>query len=325
VLYQDQVLQVAIAVAGFSQAKQTGSPGHEPQTFEEEMQALRHPFFERARARASAKQRAGCLEADRGVCRFGFPKSHAVAFALLAYESAWLRRTYPRRTTPRSSTASRWASIRLKPSATTPRHGLEVLLPDVNASREGAWPTDDGIQLGLRQVTRLGGDWRTRGNSTAARIVAVRNQGGPFTSLRDLITRAQLAHDEAGALIRADALGSFGFPVANCSGSWAIRPAKNRQPALPLPTDPDMVELPALSAGIACCGISTRSAFFDAPDGLVRSLLHEGIVTSRHIAGRETNTGCPGDDRPAAGWSSAARSRSRLRGSCLCPLKTSWD
>ncbi len=43
---------------------------------------------------------------------FGFPKAHAAAFGLLAYQSAWLRRHYPASSCARSSTSSRWASIR---------------------------------------------------------------------------------------------------------------------------------------------------------------------------------------------------------------------
>jgi len=298
VLYQDQVLQVAIAVAGFSPGEADRlRRAMSRKRSQEEMRALCRPFFEQAQARGISEAAAqAAWKRIAAFAAFGFPKSHAVAFALLAYESAWLRRTYPAAYYASLINSQPMGFYSVETLCNDARdHGLEVRMPDVNASREGAWPTDDGIQLGLRQVTRLGSDWRTRANSTAARIAAVRNEGGPFTSLHNLVTRAQLGHDAAEALIRADALDSLGLSRRELLWQLGLFvPQKAAQPALPLPTDPDMVELPALSGwdGVLW-DFDTLGLSSTHPMALVRSLLHEGIVTSRHIGGPRNENRLP--------------------------------
>jgi error-prone DNA polymerase len=219
---------------------------------------------------------------------FGFPKSHAVAFGLLAYESAWLRRHYPNAYYAALINSQPMGFYSVETLCNDARsHGLEVVLPEVNASREGAWPTPDGIQLGLQQVTRLGGDWRTRAASTAARIARVRAESGDFSSLHDLVVRARLNHDEAEALIRADALRSFGLTRRELLWQLGLLvPPTQIQPTLPLPVEQDMAELPPLNSwqdllwDFETLGLSSTH-----PMALVRPLLHEGISTSRHLGG----------------------------------------
>jgi len=290
VLYQDQVLQVAIAVAGFSAGEADKlRRAMSRKRSDAAMEELREGFSERA------KDRGFCDAAITAVWKrmasfaaFGFPKSHAVAFALLAYESAWLRKHYP---------AAYYASlINSQPMGfysveslcnDARQHGLEVHLPEINASREGAWPTEDGIQLGLRQVTRLSSDWRTRKTSTAARVAATREAGGPFTSLYDLMTRARLERDEAEALIRADALRGFGLSRRELLWQLGLLvPQKGMQPPLPLPVDQDMVTLSRPEAWEEVLwDFDTLGLSNTHPMSLIRPLLHEGIIASRHLGG----------------------------------------
>ncbi len=291
VLYQDQVLQIAIAVAGFT-------PGQADllrramsrKRSEEAMAKLKREFVLGARAnklcddaiRAAWKRMAAFAS-------FGFPKSHAVAFALLAYESAWLRRHYPEAYYCALINSQPMGFYSVETLCNDARgHGLDVEMPDINLSREGAWPVEDGIRLGLRQVSRIGGDWRTRMVSTSARIAAVRDAGGKFASLSDFVTRTGLQHDEAEALIRADALRSLGLSRRELLWQLGllVPPQSAMQPALPLPTTQDMAELPALSGwenvhwDFETLGLSPTH-----PMALVRPLLHEGMVTSRHLGG----------------------------------------
>ena len=248
VLYQDQVLQISCAVAGFTpgQADRLRRAMSRKRSAEA-MEALSEEFF------AGAARQGVCREAAEiafkrmaAFAAFGFPKSHAVAFALLAYESCWLRYYYP---------AAYYCSLfNAQPmgfysvevlTGDANRHGLEVRAPAINLSRAGAWPEDDGIRLGLTQVSGIAGGWTDervlRGKARAQRLrpaddlldslgeqeprvgtcialttsrllVAEREAHGPYRTLYDLITRTQIDHRECEALIRAGALDEFGLP-----------------------------------------------------------------------------------------------------------------
>src|SRR5690606_36890185 len=162
VLYQDQVLQMACAVAGFTpgQADRLRRAMSRKRS-SEAMAALEEEFHEGAHRQGVSREAAAvAFERMAAFAAFGFPKSHAVAFALLAYESTWLRYHYP---------APYFAALLnaqpmgfYSPEVLTgdmKRHGIETLMPEVNLSRVGAWPEGDGIRLGLQHVKGLGGSW----------------------------------------------------------------------------------------------------------------------------------------------------------------------
>ncbi|MDZ7727070.1 MAG: OB-fold nucleic acid binding domain-containing protein [Dehalococcoidia bacterium] len=310
VLYQDHVLQIAGAVAGFT-------PGQgdrlrramSRKRSEEAMQELAEEFYAGAERQGVSREAAEvAFQKMASFAAFGFPKSHAVAFALLAYESCWLRYYYPAEYLSALVNAQPMGFYSLEVLAgDARRHGVEVHGPDINRSHAGAWPEGNGIRLGLEGVKGLGGGWMARRQavangevattSTAERIVAEREANGPYTSLYDLLTRAQLERSTAEALIRADALAGFGLERREllwqlgvmCSGHGVgpRRELRGYQAPLPLPTEQDMVELPSLKPWQAMAwdyeatGVSERAH----PMALVRPLLHEGMATSRHVGG----------------------------------------
>lgn len=139
---------------------------------------------------------------------------------------------------------------------------------------------------------------------------------GPYLSLRDLVSRANVQRDDAEALIRAGALDSFGIPrrellwqlglllpsVSRLERAPAatpegvrikvVRRQKGRavagvQSPLPLPTAQDMVELPLLSPWqqLAWEYETTGVSATDHPMRHIRPLLNEGLVTSLHVGG----------------------------------------
>jgi error-prone DNA polymerase len=304
VLYQDQVLQIACAVGGFTAGqgdRLRRAMSRKRST--EAMQALAEEFFAGAERNGVSREAAAvAFERMAAFAAFGFPKSHAVAFALLAYESAWLRYHYPQ--------AYYCALFNAQPmgfysvevlTGDAARHGIAILPPAINRSRAGAWPEHDAVRLGLSQVAGIGAGWRERQASIAARIVAERTRGGDYRSLYDLVSRARLERDEAEALIRAGALDEFGLPRRELLWQLGLfvqgttvetrqrgrRQTAAYQPALPLPVAQDMVTLPRLGAWETIAwdyeklGLSTKAH----PMALVRPLLHEGIITSRHLGG----------------------------------------
>ena len=97
VVFQDQVLSVAMALAGFSVGEAEGlrrAMGRKRS--EAALEAYRARFVAGARERGVDEALADAIY-DKLVAfsNFGFPKSHAAAFGLLAYQSAWLRRRPP--------------------------------------------------------------------------------------------------------------------------------------------------------------------------------------------------------------------------------------
>jgi error-prone DNA polymerase len=170
---------------------------------------------------------------------FGFPKSHAAAFALLAYQSAWLRRTYP--------AEFLCALLNAQPMGFYPpaslvrdgqRRGVETLPPDVNRSEAKCTLEDGPVRIGLGHVRSVGED-------DAKALVAEREAGGPFRSVRDLAQRTPLREPGLEALVNAGACDGFGLPRRTLLWELGFVPRSENVPGsggearqLPLPLDP---------------------------------------------------------------------------------------
>ena len=235
VLYQDQVLQIACAVAGFTAGQGDRlRRAMSRKRSAEAMQALAEEFYAGA-ARNGVPREAADIAFRRmaAFAAFGFPKSHAVAFALLAYESCWLRYYYPAAYYSALFNAQPMGFYSVEVlTGDANRHGLEILPPAINLSKAQTWPERDGIRLGLEQVRGIGGGWRARANqhgsasspanqhgssrppigSTAERLANERERAGLYRSLYDLLSRSGITRGEAEALIGGGALDAFGLP-----------------------------------------------------------------------------------------------------------------
>ena len=159
VVFQDQVLEVAMALAGFSVGEAEGL--RRAMSRKRSLAALeshRARFIEGALAKgvdaATADQVYDKLVGFSG---FGFPKSHAAAFALLAYQSAWLRHHYP--------AEFLCALLNAQPMGFYPpaslvrdgeRRGVRVLPPDVNRSAARCDLEDGAVRIGIGYVSGVG-------------------------------------------------------------------------------------------------------------------------------------------------------------------------
>ena len=209
----------------------------------------------------------------RGFSGFGFPKAHAAAFGLLAYQSTWLRVHYP----PEFLCAllneqpmgfySADALIHEAKRSAGPT-GLEVLRPDVNASELDCTVTAEGaVQMGLRYVK--GPDRRE-----LEELVGARRRGGAFETIQDLASRSGMSRQSlsllafAGAIPgelaadRREALWRLG--VARSARAAAPgRAGPHRQLALPLdlpaaPGLPGLGSWEAMVADYAATGVSVE-------------------------------------------------------------------
>jgi len=186
ILYQDQVLQVCQALAGFSSGQAEALRRAMSRRRSHDLMA---GFWEEFRAGALAR---GVPEATAekvfgqviAFSEFGFPKSHAAAFGLLAYQSAWLRHYHPVEyyvALFNNQPMGFYSIDALGRDAM--RNDIDLRLPDINVS--DVWCTVEGkaVRIGLGFV-------RHWSEETATATVVEREQNGPFKSVGDFIRRA---------------------------------------------------------------------------------------------------------------------------------------
>jgi error-prone DNA polymerase len=189
IIYQDQVLQVCKALAGFSdgqadQLRRAMSRKRSREAISTHWEAFRAGAAARGVDEAITQK---VFDQVTAFSAFGFPKSHAAAFALLAYQSAWLRFYHP--------TEYYVALFNNQPMGfysldalgrDARRNDILTLLPDVNQSAVTCTCEGSNLRVGLGFV-------RGWGAEIAERVVLERERGGPFASLADFLRRTPAA------------------------------------------------------------------------------------------------------------------------------------
>ncbi|HUZ75946.1 MAG TPA: DNA polymerase III subunit alpha, partial [Chloroflexota bacterium] len=209
VLYQEQVLQIAMEAAGFTvgEAERLRRAISRKRS-EEAVNAFEQRFVEGCwRKHGMPAATAGQIFASiRGFAAFGFPRSHAVAFALLAYESAWLRYHYPEEyyCALFNNQPMGFYSLEVLVGDAR-RHHVTFLPPSINRGQAQCWVEGTGrVRLGFESV-------KTVRLETARSIVAERQAHGPFASLFQFSQRTGLPRDQIESLILAGAFKEFGL------------------------------------------------------------------------------------------------------------------
>jgi error-prone DNA polymerase len=264
-IFQEQVMHIAIVAAGFT-------PG-EADALRRAMGAWKRtggldPFRERLlggmHARGYSDDFAQRIYRQMlGFGEFGFPESHSLSFALLVYDSAWLKCYEPAAFTCallNSQPMGFYAPAQLVRDARA--HGVEVRAVDVGASDwdsslERRADGEPALRLGLRLVKRLS-------QAGAGRLVAAR-AARAFTSVADLASRAALDRGDLEALAAAGALASLSgnrhlafWEVAGAERPLPLAPARVRgvdlEEGRPLLTAPSEGE--AIVADYAALGLT---------------------------------------------------------------------
>ncbi len=253
-LFQEQVLQIAMTLADF-----TGSEA------EELRRALN---FTRSTERLEkvqlklheAMQRKGhppeicrkLVEAVGSFALYGFPESHAISFALIAYASAYLKCHYGAEfytALLNNQPMGFYAPATLVQDAR--RHGLRFLPPCVNASQWPCTVVDEAtVRLGLNQL-------RGVNRTELETLCRERERRGPFTTVEDLRRRTRFNRDELRALAAAGALNALGAHRRQAlweverhfvQGDLFDQPEDAGPPELLLAAEPDC-PLPAMTPG----------------------------------------------------------------------------
>ena len=160
VVFQDQVLDVAIALAGFSVGEAEGlRRAMSRKRSHDALEAYRERFVA-GRPPQRRRRETADMVYDKlvGFSGFGFPKSHAAAFGLLAYQSAWLRHHHPAEFLCALLNAQ---PMGFYPPATLvrdgQRRGVETRPPDVNISAAKCTLEDGAVRIGIDYVNGIGG------------------------------------------------------------------------------------------------------------------------------------------------------------------------
>ncbi|MBV9039378.1 MAG: error-prone DNA polymerase, partial [Acidimicrobiia bacterium] len=256
-LFQEQLMQMAIDVAGFSPA--------ESDQLRQAMGSKRsHERMERLHARLLAGMAERGITGDvaeqiyeklAAFADFGFPESHSVSFAYLVYSSAWMKLHYP--------AAFLAALLNAQPMgfyspntlvADAKRHGVEVLGPDVNlGGAKATLEKDGGVRLGLDYIRNIG-------DELAKKI----EEHQPYESAEDLVRRTGASQPAVEALATAGAFDSLGRQRREAL--WGAGAASQTRPdrlegivtGTDAPQLPGMADVEVAAADLWATGVSVR-------------------------------------------------------------------
>jgi len=279
VLFQDQVNQLAIDVAGFAPS---------------EADRMRRAFGRRHNAEliehyrqtfiAGAKERGVDEEsAEKVFAKFNglymFPESHAFAFGVTAYQASWLKYHYPLEFFTAIFNQQPMGFYNLETlKEDAKRQGIKVLNPDINMSRAKCVIEGNALRLGFLHVTGLG--------EASAQAIEKSQKDGPFKSVGEFLERTRVLEEVALNLAGGGAFDSL--ETNRRRVKWEIglryRPV-NIQLPLQLPVTQDLIELEAPGAWERMREEYAVLGLF--PDGHVMAQLRprfNGFLTSRDIS-----------------------------------------
>ena len=320
ILYQDQVLQVCQTLAGFTAGQAEALRRAMSRRRSRELMA---GFWDEFRTGAAAR---GVTErvAEKvftqviAFSEFGFPKSHAAAFGLLAYQSAWLRHYHPAEyyTGLFNNQPMGFYSLDAL-GRDAKRNAIAIRLPDVNLS--DVWCTVEGGRGGrggrndatpaacaALAAVRVGlGFIRDWSEETATAVADEREQGGPFRSVGDVVRRAppKLKRPAIEHLVWVGGCDGFGLTRRELVwqvGLWLPPTAdpgddarRRRQLELPLEHPFEHLRFGGLEAGERLLAEYAVLGFAASghPLQLLRDALPTGVVSSDRLPGLKHGSG----------------------------------
>ncbi len=294
IVFQEQVIEVAMALAGFSSSEAEGlRRAMSRKRSEAELRKHHDRFVDGARERGVGAATAERVWAQiEGFSGFGFPKAHSAAFGLLAYQSAWLRI----------------------------HHAPEFLCSLLNEQPMGFYPPDALVHEAQRRGVRIAGPdanrshvlcrvERERGGLVVRiglgyvkgvreeemeSLAAARERGGPYTGIADLASRSGAGRAGLERLAWAGALDEIpsGAPAGRREALWQVGIAPNARPAaedtqlaLPLepPAPPELEPMGDWEETIADYR-STGMALGEHPMAMMREGLGPEVLRSTDLA-----------------------------------------
>ena len=284
-LYQDQLGELAVSVAGMSAVE-----GERMRKAFTRPDAWRHVPAWKEKFIAGARNRGVPPDAAERIYGkfhglYQFPESHAYAFGVTAFQMQYLKVYYPLEFYVGLFNQQPMGFYNLETlKEDAKRHGIEVLQPDVNRSEKLSVIDDEKLRMGFLHVAGIQ-------EKSAEIVLAVRDRFGSFASLAQFMERTGLKHDQLDHLSKAGAFDCFdpGDTADRRSQRWEIglryRPV-NHQLALPLSIKQDLVPLDEetdwdrMIKQYASLGVHPESHIM----ARLRSFLPSDIVPSNRLA-----------------------------------------
>jgi len=209
IVYQEQVMQIAQAMAGFSLGKADILRRAMGKKKHGEMMAMREEFLKGAKVKkVDDKTASDVFDMMSKFAEYGFNKAHATAYSILAYQTAYLKCHHRLEFTAANMTneidntdkLSTWIDD-------AKRHEIDILPPDINASSANFVVEGENIRYGLAAIKNVG-------SSAAESITEARAKDGPFEDIYEFCERVDLRLVNRRALenlVYAGALDSLGL------------------------------------------------------------------------------------------------------------------
>jgi DNA polymerase III subunit alpha len=208
ILYQEQVMQIANRLAGFSLGDADLLRRAMGKKKPEEMAAQREKFLTGCAARkVPAKKAEKIFDLMAEFAGYGFNKSHSCAYALLAYQTAWLKTHYPVEFMAAMLTSETGNTEKVVKYINESRSmGITVLPPDVNSSDLNFTPVGEAIRFGMCAIKNVG-------ENTVKGVLAARAELRQFTNLFEFcesVDTRLLNKRVLESLVRSGALDGLG-------------------------------------------------------------------------------------------------------------------
>ncbi|MHB8908717.1 MAG: DNA polymerase III subunit alpha [Syntrophales bacterium] len=185
IVYQEQVMQIAVAIGNYSMSEADTLRKVMSKKKTEEMEGKEKPkFLEGARKRKIPETKAVKIwEQMETFGKYGFNKSHSTAYAIISYQTAFLKAHYPAEFMAALLTSEKDNRDKIISHISSCKEmGLNVLPPDINESMSDFSVTGEHIRFGLAAVKNVG-------VGAIESIISVRQKDGPFSSLVDFCDR----------------------------------------------------------------------------------------------------------------------------------------
>jgi len=209
ITYQDDVLLISIELAGYSWEEADKFRKAMGKKIPEEMAKQKEKFWAGIVAHGGSEQLAADLwRLIEPFAAYGFNKAHAASYAMVAFQTAYMKAHYPAEYMTAIMTAESDDLEKVAVAvAECGRMGVSVLPPDVNSSfRDFTYIDDTHIRFGLLAIKNLGSD-------TVQAIIDERTAAGPFASIEGFLSRLSgkaLNRKSLESLVKSGALDAFG-------------------------------------------------------------------------------------------------------------------
>ncbi len=217
IVFQEQVLQIANQLAGYSLGQADLLRKAMGKKDAQLMATQKQEFLDGAAShKIDPKIAAEIFDQIETFARYGFNKAHSTCYALIAYQTGWLKRYYPHEFMAALMTSEINDTERIYTLLEEARRlGIKVEPPDVNESRSDFTVVENSVRFGLQAVKNVGGD-------AALSIQEARARQGRFVSLADLCSKVPLRQINRRTLESLIAAGACDSLTGNRAQKYEI-------------------------------------------------------------------------------------------------------